>query len=758
VLYGSVSQPAYPAAAGRHTSVVPGLAVVLFLAHILPGLFFATQGMTARASTTPQAGQVDVVIGLKWQNQPELDQLLHDIANPQSARYGRHLTASEFDGRFGPSSETVREITDLLGSLGLRVTELSPSRLFIRATGWLENPEHTRTLLIEQLRSLTKESRVYCNMADETAGAQANAATVAGGGGSALRSPLRGPLLPAQTGSFYGPADIARAYDFQGLYAAIDPEWRRETTIAIATAFGFDWSDVEKFWQQAGIDRDRNGVELIPVGSPPREVHAETTVDVEWASAMAPRSRILVYAGEDASADAFLKVYDRIVSDNRAAVLTTSWGACEGRFGHTYLDQAHAIFQRAAVQGITVIAASGDNGAYDCGDTTPSVDFPASDPYVLAVGGTSLREDESVEQAWRGSGGGVSRKWSAPPWQMRPEANRTLPDVAFHADPARGFTATLAGRFSTFGGTSIAAPCWAALIALINDRRTAEGRPALGLAAPQLCEVAESSDRQAEALRDITTGDNRGYVAGSGWDFPTGWGTPRADALAAALSSWSPPPLAPDDVQQTTLLTPTPFSRNESARLLFSRRCARTNLRLQFRHAPAGEYRLNLDGTPVASFGVRAGAPLWLDLPGLDPRGHEVSLTADDDDQVRFAATFPPSQSPAVRLRLTMTNTGIVDAAAGTVLYQAAHGRERVSIRVRNLPPGDYTVRIGRQVLGSVTMPADRDSARITLDSSGLSGGELPISPLCESASVSHGSLPLLMISRIARGAEPCSR
>ena len=88
----------------------------------------------------------------------------------------------------------------------------------------------------------------------------------------------------------------------------------------------------------------------------------ETTLDVEWASAMAPGSRVLVYAGTDASSTTLLRAYDRIVSENRAAVLTTSWGRCETDYPRAYLNLVDAVFLRAAAQGITVIAASGDAG------------------------------------------------------------------------------------------------------------------------------------------------------------------------------------------------------------------------------------------------------------------------------------------------------------------------------------------------------------------------------------------------------------
>src|SRR5437868_12257089 len=163
------------------------------------------------------------------------------------------------------------------------------------------------------------------------------------------------------------------------------------------------------------------------------------------------------------------------------------------------------IFKQGASQGQSFYAASGDNGAYDCGDSRLTVDSPASDPYITGTGGTNLalNADGSYksESAWSnpntspatGSGGGVSNYFARPSWQTGPgvansysNGKRQVPDVALDADPQTGYSVYVTYNRSTgwnvVGGTSAAAPAWAAFTGVYNQYAAAYGKPNLGYA------------------------------------------------------------------------------------------------------------------------------------------------------------------------------------------------------------------------------------------------------------------------------------
>jgi kumamolisin len=177
-------------------------------------------------------------------------------------------------------------------------------------------------------------------------------------------------------------------------------------------------------------------------------------------------------------------------------------------------------------------------------DGSNHVDFPASSPHVLACGGTKLvasGDTITSETVWNelsanegATGGGVSTLFALPDWQAKsgvpkPTASgggRGVPDVAGDADPSTGYTVRVDGETTTIGGTSAVAPLWAGLIALAN---AANGRDA-GFVNPTLY-GAET------AFRDITSGNNGSFKAGTGWDACTGLGSPKGAAVIAALGT-----------------------------------------------------------------------------------------------------------------------------------------------------------------------------------------------------------------------------
>lgn len=700
--------------------------------------------------------RIDVVVGLRWRDQAALEELLRGLPDPDSPYYRRYLTTAEFQTHFAPTAETIEATRIVLRDHGLAVVEVSPSGLFLSATGWVTDVTETRNALLSALRSLTQEVRLYffLTIPNAEGGGEGSGA---GEEETELRPPLQVVTLQKRAAeSAFTPADIARAYGFDALYErGLDGQRSRSATIAIATAHGFLREDVRRFWSEHGIQRSDEDVELVWVGEPNDSIHLESTVDVQWASALAPESPIIVYAAPEPTTHGFLKIYDRVTSENRAAIMVTSWGACEKQLSLTYLEQAHILFQRAAAQGITVIAASGDRGSDDCRDGETSVDFPASDPNVLAVGGTTLRNDGvfASERAWAGSGGGTSTIWAAPAWQMDPSPKRVLADVAFHADPSPGFVSRYEDRPLVVGGTSLGAPSWAALLALANEARVdVEGVP-LGAAGPTLCEAAAMQTLSGSPFLDVTNGDNGAFASATGWDFPTGWGRPRAPALVEAVAYYVPTELALGRAERAILLTP---ARKEDGglRVQLFRHCARTMVRLQGRGLAAGDYEVTFNGMRVASFTMTEPGRAVVTVRGVDPRGAGITVTRDG--ALVFGGHFPATDEHSTRVAVDLDSTGMYADASGLALYQRRRGRERFTVRVRNLLPGVYDLSLGGSVVAPLTVPEGQTSGQVSFNILGALGGYRPNNPVCDSISILRDGATVLRTGSEARGADIC--
>jgi kumamolisin len=273
---------------------------------------------------------------------------------------------------------------------------------------------------------------------------------------------------------------------------------------------------------------------------------AEVMLDIEVVGSIAPAANIVVYFAPNTDAG-FHDAVTSAIHDatNKPSVISISWGGPESAWTAQAMTAMDDAFQAAAAMGITVCVASGDNGSTDgVSDGNDHVDFPASSPYALACGGTSLRANQTAitsEVVWNdganggASGGGISSFFPTPGWQMGKKAThrggvsialtkRGVPDVAADADPATGYNVRIDGTDTVIGGTSAVAPLWAGLIARINQ---ANGTPA-GYLNPMLY-------GKPQALRDIISGSNGDFEAAKGWDACTGLGTPNGAALPGAI-------------------------------------------------------------------------------------------------------------------------------------------------------------------------------------------------------------------------------
>jgi kumamolisin len=366
-----------------------------------------------------------------------------------------------------------------------------------------------------------------------------------------------------------GPDDLEKRYGFP------DGDCTGETIAIAEFGGGYFPDDVSKFCELYG--RPLPHIETVSVGATPLtpaqiaalsadaqgpalgESH-EVMMDVEIIAGLCGGARLSVFFAPF-DQKGWVDVLDRVVAaDPPPVTFCVSWGLAEDspNWSSAALDAINQRLRAASLRGITVCVAAGDDGSGDqMHDQRAHVHFPASSPFVLAVGGTMVDGEQEVvwwnapgdrSQPRGGStGGGVSVKFARPEWQDVHVASlnagaidgRVVPDVAALAG-SPGYGLVFNGRQTMNGGTSAAAPLWSALVARIGAARTAT-KPAF--LAPLLYEQGhDGRARGATACVDITQGNNAspqpgvGYHAGIGYDAVSGWGVPNGQALLDSLA------------------------------------------------------------------------------------------------------------------------------------------------------------------------------------------------------------------------------
>jgi subtilase family serine protease len=369
-------------------------------------------------------------------------------------------------------------------------------------------------------------------------------------------------------------SQIAARYHLNDLYAA--GIQGSGVTVAVYELEPFSSSDVAAF-QSCFHTSSTVSTVSVDGGAGRGSGSGEAAMDVEDVSGLAPHANVRVYEGPATGSGAY-DTYARIVSENVAKVVTTSWGLCEAQQSASTAAAESTLFQEAAVQGQTILASTGDLGSNDCSDHHQSVDDPASQPWVTAVGASSINAGgESVwNNGYGATGGGVSSVWARPAYQAAAaraqssvscgsDANncREVPDVTADGDPSTGSVIYYNGQWNTMGGTSISTPTWAALTALADSDPACAGHT-VGFANPALYKLAASA--YAANFGDVTSGDNGynqvpGFSAGSGYDMASGLGTPDARSLVPALCG---APAVPATVATQAKATATATGRESS--------------------------------------------------------------------------------------------------------------------------------------------------------------------------------------------------
>jgi kumamolisin len=350
------------------------------------------------------------------------------------------------------------------------------------------------------------------------------------------------------------PPDAALAYDVAPLQQqGVDGTGQ---TIAIVSleAFPPDYSktkdDVSTFRSTFGA-KGPAPVDIKVDGGGSTSDFGEDDLDLDVVSAIAPGAQILNYEAPQTSAG-LVDVFSRVVSDGRVKIASFSWGVCDAGMPAAVRKNVEDALKLAALRGVTVFAASGDSGAYDCqrskfSDHRLTVDFPSDSPQVVSVGGTLLSVQPNgaygQEAAWEGpftnsgGGGGINTVDAAPSWQTAAhigDGHRVVPDVSASASPTSGWLTRDYGNWDSFGGTSAATPFWASSMLLAEQLAAKQGVKQTCFLAPILYRLA-SGKQPYPPFHDVRLGANRRYDAGPGWDFATGLGSPDVYNLARDL-------------------------------------------------------------------------------------------------------------------------------------------------------------------------------------------------------------------------------
>lgn len=349
---------------------------------------------------------------------------------------------------------------------------------------------------------------------------------------SASRTAIRYPhsARPAAL----SPRKVAKAYGYP-----IDRYTGRGQTVGIIElGGGFRASQILAYLQSQGVTYAGNllpkpvdGGHNAPDG--PNGADGEVQLDIEIVAAVAPGANINVYFAGNTD-QAFEDAVRQAVADG-CDIVSISWGGPESSWDSKSIDSFSQVFADAKAQGVLVFVAAGDTGADD-GTGHPTCDYPASDPSVIACGGTRLTltadGTRSAEVVWDDSdtqsatGGGVSRVFPG----------RDMPDIAGNADPDSGYTVAIDGQAAVIGGTSAVAPLYAALAALLGE--------ALGGRLGSKVDFLGALEANPSVLFDVTSGDNGAYRAGPGRDETTGLGVVDGGKLLAVLETVAPTPPA----------------------------------------------------------------------------------------------------------------------------------------------------------------------------------------------------------------------
>jgi kumamolisin len=502
------------------------------------------------------------------------------------------ISTTELGERYGANPADATLVADVLGRYGLTVTEFQLGSRRLKVSGMIaamsaafgttltavtsRHPDGTgsvthryRTGSLSVPAELSQVIVAVLGLDDRpvarahfrrlTTAAPEGVATARAAGSAGV------PLTALQVASFY---DFPANTDGTG-----------QTIALIELGGGYNASDLSTYF--SGLNLSVPTVTAVGVdggsNSPGTSADGEVELDIEVAGAVAPKASIVVYFAPNTDQGFSDAISDAINATPTPIVVSISWGGAESSWSSQSMSAMNQTISDAATLGATVTVAAGDNGSSDNPSSTSgvAVDFPASSPYSLACGGTTLIGNTATntitsEVVWNelasnegATGGGVSVVYAEPTWQQNAGVpasaaggtgiggaatpGRGVPDVAGNADPVTGYQVVVDGQPQPIGGTSAVAPLWAGLIARLAQATGTR----FGLLQP-LIYADITPGVAATGFNDIVEGDNGAYKAGPGWDPCSGLGSPNGTALLSLLSSSPTHPTNPTGTTDPT--------------------------------------------------------------------------------------------------------------------------------------------------------------------------------------------------------------
>jgi subtilase family serine protease len=544
--------------------------------------------------------ELQLYVALQPPKPEALERFASEVSTPGSPLYGQYLSVPEFARRFGAPPEEITAVRSALARRGLEVGPPAANRLSLPVTATVAAAESAFGISLDRVR-LASGRLAYAN--DRAPALPAAAAPYVQGvlglddltrshrrgsdGAQAavppatstttdLPTPGPQPCAAALQGQAeeggYTADQIAAAYGLSNFHAS--GNFGAGQTVALLELEPYSPADIATYQSCYGTDVEITNVDINGGPGP---------LDLEQLIGLAPGADIVVYQAPNTGA-AEVEILSSYVEQNVAKVMSSSWGICEPAVENGPAAAMDALLQEAAAQGQSFFVAAGDYGSTDCyeeegiHDKSLAVDFPGSDPFATDVGGTRMEDPTATPPTeylwndspkWGAGGGGISEHFPMPSYQRQAAPAlgvlndlstgdtcgfahcRQVPDVAADASGETGYVVFSEGVWWENGGTSAAAPLWAALATLVNASPACQGH-SIGFANPALYAVAGSA--YAANFRDITSAKPGGmpttnrfdatepFPAKAGYDMASGLGTPNGFELGASLCALAAPP------------------------------------------------------------------------------------------------------------------------------------------------------------------------------------------------------------------------
>lgn len=485
-----------------------------------------------------------LAITLPLHHEAALDRFLADLSNPKSPRFRHFLQGSEFADRYGPTPAEYAALLDFVRRHGLALRQTAKNRYLVAVDAPVSAVEQAFHVRIGLYRHPDGSRLFYAPDREPTVDMAVPVLHVSGLDdfnlpvSHAVRGDARNAAIfphgGTAPGGNYSGTDLRTAY-----YGTSKALTGVSQTVALVEFAGWNPADVTQYFTNLGqtsrvpvIGISVDGTSLSCTGTCD---DFEQALDIEQVAAIAPGlKQISVYVGSTA-----VTILNSIAADDKARQISSSWAWAPEVATDT------PVLKQFAAQGQSFFVATGDTGS----QLATGGIWPADSRYTVAVGGTVLATNGAggpwlAETAWVDSGGGVTPDGIALPSWQKPVVTkamgaslklRNVPDVAADAnyDSYACYDGTCNGGN---GGTSFAAPRWAAFLSLVNEQAAISKLPFVGFVGPDLYTIAQGTS-YATALHDITQGANDKYAAGAGYDLVTGLGSPQPGLIPALLGN-----------------------------------------------------------------------------------------------------------------------------------------------------------------------------------------------------------------------------